>query len=469
MLSRQASPRQSCFLVPLWDDQHPDWLAIDRRIEPYHPVRLLRCLVERLDLQPLLDSYAGRGSLAFPPAELVAFLLLMIQRNCLSPAQWARTARRDDEAKWLLRGLVPSRSLLYHFRDRIADFVAAWHRQVVLLAIRFGFCDPSRAALDGTIVPSFASRHRLIVAATVQRRYQRLLLLVWLRDGLEWIAECDADDEQRAELLLAWLVLLLWLASLGLLGWLLLGSVAGWIATSRAGRQRQLHHYGQTLAHLEADREAFLHRQRQQAKARRLPPERRPACLTDREAALGRDKHGLFRPLFNVLLLSSLEDDWVLDIDVLARGTDQGMLPPMLQHARQEVGIEVKKVVVDDGFVNLLDLQECKDNNVVVYAPVEAYEEPAAGKVLPKAAFRWVPAEQVYYCPEGHKLEEKRRTKASRQRPEGKVELPVIIYGCAPERCCACPQQANCTKKPKQGREVNGSRERRSWSNCGRG
>jgi transposase len=454
MLSRPLSPRQSCFLTPPWDELHPDWLALDRRLEPLHPARLLCRLVETLDLQPLLDSYAGRGSLAFPPALLVAFVLLMIQRNCLSPAQWARTARRDDEAKWLLRGLVPSRALLYHFRDRLAPFVAAWHRQIVLLAITLGFCDPHRAALDGTLIPSFASRHRLVVAATVQRRLGYLLLLAWMRDGLQWVADSAAAADQRAVLLLTWLVFLLLLAAVGLLGWLLLGVLPGWVATSGAGRLRQLHQYSQTQARLEGELQVYQQRQRQLAKKRRLPPQRRPACLTDLEAALGRDKLGLFRPLYNVLVLTSLEGDWVLDIDVLARPTDQGLLPPMLRHARHEVGIEVKEVAVDEGFVNLLDLQECKEAGVVVYAPAAVDQEPAEGKVLPKGAFRWEAAEQVYYCPQGHKLEPKRRTKAKRQRPEGRVELPVIVYACAAAHCLACPQQAACTKTPQSGRLV---------------
>ncbi len=120
---------------------------------------------------------------------------------------------------------MPSRSLLYHFRDRLAPFLAACHRQVLGLAIGEGFCDPKRAALDGTFVPSFASRHRLIVAATLQRRCRLLSLLAWTRDGLEWIADSDADEEQRDGLLLGWLLTLSLLAAVGLFA-----AGCGWIA-----------------------------------------------------------------------------------------------------------------------------------------------------------------------------------------------------------------------------------------------
>ncbi len=74
MLSRPQSSRQSCFRTPLWHDLHPDWLAIDARLGPQHPARLLGRLVARLDLQALHDSYAGRGSLAFPPTLLGGLL-----------------------------------------------------------------------------------------------------------------------------------------------------------------------------------------------------------------------------------------------------------------------------------------------------------------------------------------------------------------------------------------------------------
>lgn len=453
MLSDRAAARQSPFLSAPLDEQHPDFLALDAELPDDHPARLLSHLVGLLDLGPLTASYAGRGSLAFPPHLLLAFVFLMEERGDLSPAEWARIARRDDEAKWLLRGLRPSRSLLYHFRDRLQPFLPGFHRQILHDAIAEGFCQPEQASLDGTFIPSFASRHRLVTAATVARRLNELWWCAWIRDGLTWIADSEEDDDVRVQALVLWLTIVFGLIAAGAVDELMLGELPAWMAQSAAGRLRQGQRYADTLQRLQEDREDYERRQRQQAKARRVPAERRAACLTDPEAALGRDKYGLFRPLYDTLLLNSLEGEWVLHYDVQARATDQGTLPGMLQQAREKVGITVKEVAVDDGFVNLLDLKACKEQGVVVYAPVEDDVKPKAEEKLPKQAFRWDTEEQTYYCPQGHRLEVRTRTTATRQQGE-RVELPVVIYGCAKEHCLACPERERCTKTPQRGREV---------------
>ncbi len=114
----------------------------------------------------------------------------------------------------------------------------------------------------------------------------------------------------------------------------------------------------------------------------------------------------------------------------------------------------VKEVVVDDGFVNLLDLQECKKEGVVVYAPVEA-EGPVWGRQrLRGRSAGSQPSRPTTAVHGGAYTARKEPTKASRSRPEGKVELPVIIYGCAAEQCQACRQQPQCTRTPTRGREV---------------
>jgi hypothetical protein len=78
---------------------------------------------------------------------------------------------------------------------------------------------------------------------------------------------------------------------------------------------------------------------------------------------------------------------------------------------------------------------------------------------LPKEAFRYDEVEQVYYCPQGKRLEELTRTTLKRQNG---IELEVIVHrasgqdcqGCPQQKGCSCPQQKGCTSNPKKGRVV---------------
>src|SRR4051812_40577453 len=119
MLPAATLPRKSSrrprFRAPLWDHDHPALRRIDATLPDDHHARWLATVVARLDLTALRDSYAGRGSDAYPVELVLALVLFLYDEGVLCPAEWARRARWDDQAKWLLRGLVPSRSQLYAF------------------------------------------------------------------------------------------------------------------------------------------------------------------------------------------------------------------------------------------------------------------------------------------------------------------------------------------------------------------
>ena len=147
------------WISPPWTTASDRWLEIDRDLPADHRARQISELVAALDLAPLVGSYAGLGSAAHPPELLVRLALFEIHRGCLSPAQWCEDCRYDDAVKWLVRGLRPSRSCLYQFRDRIGPYLDSWNRQILRRAKAEGWTSAKRAALDGTFAAAYASRH----------------------------------------------------------------------------------------------------------------------------------------------------------------------------------------------------------------------------------------------------------------------------------------------------------------------
>jgi transposase len=508
---RKAAARHP-FRAPLWDDQHPDCQRIDATLPCDHHARWLRTVVERLDLAAFRLSYAGYGSLAFPVELLLAFVLFLYSKGTLSPAQWAWQARYDDQCKWLLRGLRPSRSQLYTFRDRVEPFLDDWHKQIIAWAVAEGITTAARGSLDGTFVAALASRHQLVSSRRVDRRLVLLRLLVWLDGGQARLA---TPLKYLPELLLLslglWLSLLLlgqsretanaWQTALNLRALLELliseemtewqPRLPSWMPASVPGRQRVLKRYEQAQQRLE-QRLQPLRCKKKLSKKDRATLKRLRVSLTDPEAALGWDKVGTYRPLYNVLLVQATDCPLTLAWEVLPRNNDDGLLKPMMEKTKEQLGHYLKDVLIDGGFTSLDGVQWCEKEEITVYAPPAKTAKVVAGaqavvaevqgdkteaakaegeklevtqanaaaatgvatrkeEKIGKEAFRYDSKEKVYYCPQGKRLEEETRTKERRQNG---MSLPMIVYRASGQDCQACPRQQQCTSNPQKGRTV---------------
>jgi transposase len=399
--ANNACPR---FRTPPWHDTHPARLELEQRLAPDHLARILDQAVARLDLTALRATYGRTGSEAHPPERLLRAVLYEIRRGRPRPAEWHRDARECEPVRWLLRGAVVARSCWYAFRDRVAPLLPDLNAQVVAQALGAGLTTATRAAGDGTLVAANASRHKLVNAATLQKRAEQL-------------AAAGATDP----------------------------APPAWLAASAVGRRQQ-----QRRRQRAQQRLAELRGQEQQ----KWPSKRKSAAAlvvswSDPEAVVGRDKEKVFRPLYNVQVFDDLDSPLILGYEVFAQQNDAGVLGAMLERVRQQVGHGLQVALVDAAYAGGADLAAAARQGVTVYAPVpgDGVEKP---KQIPKRDFTWLASEQTYVCPQGHRLarEESWREK----RAGGGVQ--VWRYRCPPAHCLGCPLQARCTRTPASGRAV---------------
>jgi transposase len=293
------------------DNGSDEWLALDRRLEPDHLARTIARAVSRLDLGCLWQLDAGFGSPAYPPHLLLAAVLFETQRGHHRPAQWHRHAKESGPLRWLLRGFVPSRACWYPFRDRLGCALLGLAQQAVRQAIAEGFTGARRAALDGTLLAANASRHRLLnQAALTQRCRQR--------------RQAVAADEAAAPAPAA-------------------AAAPRWLAATARRRRRQAERYDEAL-----DEMARRHgRNRQKRASKRTAAERIVIAPADPEAAVGRDKEWLFRPLYNAQLLRDLDAPLILGFLVVAQPNDAGLLGPVLRQANEGLGVVIEAAVAE--------------------------------------------------------------------------------------------------------------------------
>lgn len=395
-----------------WPDEHPQRLELSRRLPADHLARQVAAAVDRLDLAPLLARYAGTGTDPYPPALLLGVALYETRRGRPSPAAWHRDAQECEPVRWLLNGCQPSRSCWYRFRDRLGPALGELHRQALALAQAGGLTPATRAALDGTLIAAHASRHRLLNEAGLAQRAEQL-------------AAATAADA-RAEPPPA---------------------VPGWMAATPAGRQAQQRRLERARACL-GQRQA---RNRGKRASKRQAPEKVVISPSDPEAALGRDKQDVYRPLYNVQVLDDLDAPFLLGYEVFAQPNDAGTLGPMLARARQALGHGLGVLLADTAYAGGADLAAAQAAQVTVYAPLPKEGQNPDGR-LPKSAFGWLPAEQTYVCPQGQRL---RYEGSAAHKRSGTETVRLHRYRCPPPLCQACPLRAACTPNPAAGRTIS--------------
>jgi len=320
--------------------------------------------------------------------------------------------------QWLALGIRPSRTALYDFRDRLGPVLPGLHAQVIRRAQQEGYLDGVRSVQDGTTIRACASRHRLMNSTTLDRR---LLAL----------QECIAQDEAG----------------------IVVEPTGKWMGRTPGGRREQLQRYQRAREILDQR----LVRNAARPADRRLPEKQVVISGSDPEAALGRDKEKVFCPCYTSQFVVESQSQLVVAYDVAAQATDAGTLPGMLDLTRDVLGKYPDQHVADAGYVSLLDLQECSRRQVELIGPIQENDwthkkrQQNPPKLLGKEAFVWLPEEQTYVCPQGHRMRYCQRYRVTRRDDQTLVQLQ---FRCPPEHCQSCPIRMQCCRNPQSGRTL---------------
>jgi transposase len=402
-------PELERFAEPPWNRRSPEWLQIEDSLAADHRARLIDEAVDQLDLTDLFDSYLGVGSKPHRPDLFLKIVLYEIQIGRHSPDQWAEDVCDRRSLQWLGFGIRPSRTRCYASRDRLGPLLETFNRQVLGSAVGQGLTTARRGSLDGTLIAANASRHRLVNLARLQRRLAEL----------DRVLAADTTGQDP-------------------------GAIPAWMARSPVRRRRQRHRFAAARRTLLKQHARNARRGRQE----RQEPEKIVISLSDPEAALGRDKEKVFRPLYHVQVVQDLESPLILAYEVFAQATDAGTLMPLRQRARDLTGVWPERLLADAGYASALDLFDCAAAGVDLYAPYQENDQTEQRRAqqprrqIPKGEFVWRAEEQTYVCPQGHRLT--RISQERRERAEGRT-VGMTTYRCAKEHCQACPLAGRCT------------------------
>lgn len=366
-----------------------DWVAND------HPARFLREFVDQLDLATLgfAMPIAVEGRPPYHPSLLLKIWLYGYYHRIRSTRKLEVACREQLSLLWLTGLIQPDHNSLWRFWRDNKKALRAIFKQTVQVAVGTGAVGLALQALDGTKIQAAASTPQ-----GWSKDYMEKLLtqLDGALDDLELkvVAE-NADVEAPGYRLPAGL----------------------------AERQALREQIKTGLAQLAADSRKSYHP---------VEPEARRMKIGDTN-----------RYAYNAQAVADHQEGILVACDATRQENDHGQLVPMIQQARENVGVAAQAPVTlaDTGYGAGADLAAAAQHGMTVLVP-PAEGTPAKDNPYATQHFHYDPQLLTVTCPQ-------RRTLA----PEGhttKDGVRVERFRCHHRDC---PVRAHCTRDPK-GRQI---------------
>jgi transposase len=311
--------------------------SLDDLIGCDHLARLVWQMVQRFDLQPLLDRVVAREGVAghpqTDPAILVSLWLYATLDGVGSARELARLCAEHAAYRWLSGGVGINYHTLSDFRVAHTEWLDRELVRSLTGLMASGTIDVQTVAQDGL-------RVRASAGGSSFRREPKLRELEALaRERVAALKpEVTAEPPPHQS-----------------------GLTPRQAAEKRAATER--------LARVEAAL-AAMPAARSRKKRNKGDPNEARVSTTDAQARVMKMPDGGFRPAYNVQFCAETQQGLVMGVMVTTSGADQDALDPMHQKMTEAYGKPIANVLVDGGYVSQAGFETVTERGSAIYAPI---------------------------------------------------------------------------------------------------
>ncbi|MDI6789451.1 MAG: IS1182 family transposase [Thermodesulfobacteriota bacterium] len=133
-----------------------DWLPKD------HLARFVVEIVSQLNLRPLKDDYAGRGSKAYSPEILLPLLFYGYATGVFASRKLERATYDSVAFRYITVNTHPDHDTISTFRKRFLNELKPLFVQILQIAHEMNVLNLGKVSLDGTKVKANASKHHAL-------------------------------------------------------------------------------------------------------------------------------------------------------------------------------------------------------------------------------------------------------------------------------------------------------------------
>lgn len=162
---KDYTPRQMLLLPP----------NLEELIEANHPVRIVDRIIDKIDIETLIQTYKGGGTSSYHPRMLLKVLIYSYLRNIYTCRGIEDQLKENIHFMWLSGMSRPDHNTIYRFRSkRLKDEIKQIFAMVVALLVEEGIISIEEAFLDGTKIEANANRYTFVWGKAIKSNKDKI-------------------------------------------------------------------------------------------------------------------------------------------------------------------------------------------------------------------------------------------------------------------------------------------------------
>lgn len=422
---KTSNPDQLSFLPP----------SLDELIPEYHVVRVVREVIDKIDISPVLKKYKGGGTSSFHPRVMLKILVYAYLNNIYSSRKIEQAVCNNIQFMWLAGMQRPDHNTINRFRsDRLKGVLKEVFAQVVILMSEQGLVDIKTVYTDGTKLEANANKYTFVWGKSVKRYRSQIKKQL---EELWTYAETVAGEEMKDN------------------------APAQYEELDAEQVRQTIARIDEALQDKEVDKKVrqklnYARREwpdnmRKYEQQQQILGERNSYSKTDPDATFMRMKddpmrNGQLKAAYNWQISTSSQ--YIVNYGIYQNPTDFLTLPDHLENYKTLYGYAPQTVVADAGYGSEENYEYLQSEQIDGYVKYPGFhkEQRAKGKIKPKEVFA---SKHLYYnkeqdffiCPMGQKLSQRYEVKTTKK--SGYVQKASVYKGA---RCQGCPMRGVCHK-----------------------
>lgn len=165
----------------VFKEYDPDQLTflpykLEELVPAGHPVRIVKQVVDQVDVKPINRKYKGGGASSFHPRLMLKLLVYGYLTNTYSSRKLEDQAAQNVHFMWLLGMKKPDHNTINRFRsEKLSGVLKQIFSQIVLLLQQEGIVSLKEAVFtDGTKIESAANRYTFVWGKSIKANKEKM-------------------------------------------------------------------------------------------------------------------------------------------------------------------------------------------------------------------------------------------------------------------------------------------------------
>lgn len=149
--------------------------SLEELIDKDHPVRIVNQVIDRIDIDPLVEKFKGGGTSSYHPRMLLKVLVYGYVNNTYSSRRMEAALKENIHFMWLSGMNKPDHNTINRFRsDRLKDVLKTVFGKVVELLLEAGHVSLKEVYTDGTKLEAQANRYTFVWGNAIKHNKSKM-------------------------------------------------------------------------------------------------------------------------------------------------------------------------------------------------------------------------------------------------------------------------------------------------------